>query len=187
MRLRALVDRLNPVLVSGHLAWSTVGGAYLNDLLPLPYTAETLRVVVAHLAEVQDVLGRAYVIENPSSLRVAGNVDDDRGRVSARVGKRDRLSPAVRRQQRASQRPQHGIRRVSLSSTSSRRRRSRNSTWADSRPKTMKRRQAERCSSIHTRTPLPTPRGTSMRTPCGASASSRRSSSGTTICRRSRF
>ena len=38
MRLRALVDRLNPVLVSGHLAWSTVGGAYLNDLLPLPYT-----------------------------------------------------------------------------------------------------------------------------------------------------
>jgi len=67
MRLRALVDRLNPVLVSGHLAWSTVGGAYLNDLLPLPYTAETLRVVAAHLAEVQDVLGRPYVIENPST------------------------------------------------------------------------------------------------------------------------
>jgi len=67
MRLLALVDRLNPVLVSGHLAWSTIGGAYLNDLLPLPYTAETLRVVAAHLAEVQDVLGRAYVIENPSS------------------------------------------------------------------------------------------------------------------------
>jgi uncharacterized protein (UPF0276 family) len=67
MRLRALVDRLNPVLVSGHLAWSTVGGAYLNDLLPLPYTAETLRVVAAHLTEVQDVLGRAYVVENPST------------------------------------------------------------------------------------------------------------------------
>jgi uncharacterized protein (UPF0276 family) len=67
MRLRALVDRLNPVLVSGHLAWSTTGGAYLNDLLPLPYTAETLRVVATHLAEVQDVLGRAYVIENPST------------------------------------------------------------------------------------------------------------------------
>jgi len=67
MRLRALVDRLNPVLVSGHLAWSTVGGAYLNDLLPLPYTSETLRVVATHLAEVQNVLGRPYVIENPSS------------------------------------------------------------------------------------------------------------------------
>jgi len=66
-RVRALVDRLNPVLVSGHLAWSVHGGAYLNDLLPLPYTDETLRVVAAHLAEVQDGLGRSYVIENPST------------------------------------------------------------------------------------------------------------------------
>src|SRR4026208_663909 len=46
-RLRALVDRLNPVLVSGHLAWSTVGGAYLNDLLPVSYTAEPLRAAGA--------------------------------------------------------------------------------------------------------------------------------------------
>ena len=67
MRLRALVDRLDPVLVSGHLAWSSIGGAYLNDLLPLPYTTETLGVVAKHLAEVQDVLGCPYVIENPSS------------------------------------------------------------------------------------------------------------------------
>jgi uncharacterized protein len=67
IRLRRLVDRLNPNLVSGHLAWSSVGGAYLNDLLPLPYTEETLRVVASHLAEVQDVLGRGYVIENPST------------------------------------------------------------------------------------------------------------------------
>jgi hypothetical protein len=66
-RLGTLVDRLNPALVSGHLAWSTVGGAYLNDLLPLPYTEETLRVVVAHLTAVQDALGRAYVVENPST------------------------------------------------------------------------------------------------------------------------
>ena len=67
LRLRELVTQVNPVLVSGHLAWSTVGGTYLNDLLPLPYTDQTLRVVAAHLAEVQDVLGRAYVIENPST------------------------------------------------------------------------------------------------------------------------
>jgi len=67
LRLRRLIDHLHPTLVSGHLAWSTVGGTYLNDLLPLPYTAETLVVVSAHLAEVQNVLGRAYVIENPSS------------------------------------------------------------------------------------------------------------------------
>jgi hypothetical protein len=66
-RLRALVDRLSPVQVSGHLAWSFHGGHYLNDLLPLPYTGETLRVVASHLTQVQDVLGRAYVIENPST------------------------------------------------------------------------------------------------------------------------
>ena len=66
-RMRALVDRLNPVKVSGHLAWSVHGGAYLNDLLPLPYTKETLRLVATHLAQVQDALGRPYVIENPST------------------------------------------------------------------------------------------------------------------------
>jgi uncharacterized protein (UPF0276 family) len=66
-RLRALVDEVDPVLVSGHLAWSTHGGAYLNDLLPLPFDEETLVVVAAHLYEVQDGLGRAYLVENPSS------------------------------------------------------------------------------------------------------------------------
>jgi uncharacterized protein (UPF0276 family) len=66
-RVRALVDRVNPVLVSGHLAWSTHGSEYLNDLLPLPYDEETLRIVADQLAEVQDGLGRAFLLENPSS------------------------------------------------------------------------------------------------------------------------
>jgi hypothetical protein len=66
-RIRRLVDEVEPILVSGHLAWSTHRGIYLNDLLPLPYTEETLRVVAAHVHEVQDVLGRPYVIENPAS------------------------------------------------------------------------------------------------------------------------
>jgi uncharacterized protein (UPF0276 family) len=66
-RLRALVDRIDPVFVSGHLAWSANDGAYLNDLLPLPYSKEALRVVLRHLAEVQDALERPYVIENPST------------------------------------------------------------------------------------------------------------------------
>jgi hypothetical protein len=66
-RVRALVDETNPLLVSGHLAWSTHRGLYLNDLLPLPYNDETLRTVSAHLHEVQDALGRAYVLENPAS------------------------------------------------------------------------------------------------------------------------
>ncbi|MGH9236881.1 MAG: MNIO family bufferin maturase [Vicinamibacterales bacterium] len=66
-RLAAFIDAVNPVLVSGHLAWSTFEGRYLNDLLPLPYTKETLRLVAGQLAEVQDRLGRPYLIENPST------------------------------------------------------------------------------------------------------------------------
>jgi len=66
-RVRALIDRIDPVLVSGHLAWSTHEGGYLNDLLPLPYTEETLDLLARHLAEVQDALARPYLVENPSS------------------------------------------------------------------------------------------------------------------------
>ncbi len=66
-RVRALVDQLDPILVSGHLAWSTHGAEYLNDLLPLPYDGETLALVSDQLAEVQDGLGRPFLLENPSS------------------------------------------------------------------------------------------------------------------------
>lgn len=66
-RVRTLVNRLDPVLVSGHLAWSTHGAEYLNDLLPLPYDSETLRLVADHLDEVQDGLGRPFLLENPSN------------------------------------------------------------------------------------------------------------------------
>ncbi|HKU97167.1 MAG TPA: DUF692 domain-containing protein [Vineibacter sp.] len=66
-RVAALVDRLQPQLVSEHLAWSVVGGAYLNDLLPLPYTAESLAVVARNIDCVQTVLKRSLLIENPSS------------------------------------------------------------------------------------------------------------------------
>jgi len=48
-RVRTLVDIVDPVLVSGHLAWSTHDGEYLNDLLPLPYDEETLRLVAARI------------------------------------------------------------------------------------------------------------------------------------------
>jgi len=51
-RIRALVDRIDPILVSGHLAWSTYGNEYLNDLLPLPYNEESLTVVAVHISEV---------------------------------------------------------------------------------------------------------------------------------------
>jgi uncharacterized protein (UPF0276 family) len=66
-RLRGLVDRLQPRLVSEHLSWSIAGGAYLNHLLPLPYTPESLALVARHVDQVQAALGRAILIENPSS------------------------------------------------------------------------------------------------------------------------
>jgi hypothetical protein len=66
-RVRALADRVDPCLVSGHLAWSMHEGEYLNDLLPLPYTDETLCLVARHIDEVQDGLGRRYFVENPSN------------------------------------------------------------------------------------------------------------------------
>lgn len=71
-RVRALVERLQPALVSEHLSWSIAGGAYLNHLLPLPYTDEALALVAGHVSRVQDALGRAILVENPSSyLRFA--------------------------------------------------------------------------------------------------------------------
>jgi uncharacterized protein len=65
-RLKILADRLEPALVSEHLAWSQVSGAYLNHLLPLPYTDEALAVVCRNVDEVQTTLGRRVLIENPS-------------------------------------------------------------------------------------------------------------------------
>lgn len=66
-RLAALADWIAPGLVSEHLSWSTAGGAFLDDLLPLPYTEESLSVFAAHVAEMQDALGRRVLIENPSA------------------------------------------------------------------------------------------------------------------------
>ena len=66
-RLRRLVERIDPVRVSEHLSWSMAGGAYLNHLLPLPYTEATLDVVADRIAQTQDELGRRLLIENPSS------------------------------------------------------------------------------------------------------------------------
>lgn len=66
-RLRGLVERYQPGLFSEHLAWSTHHAGYLNDLLPLPYTEETLRVVCDHVDEVQEAVGRRMLLENPST------------------------------------------------------------------------------------------------------------------------
>ncbi|MCV2881286.1 DUF692 domain-containing protein [Actibacterium sp. XHP0104] len=66
-RLKHLVGWLSPARFSEHLAWSTHDSAFLNDLLPLPYTADTLARVCDHIDQVQDVLGRQMLLENPST------------------------------------------------------------------------------------------------------------------------
>ncbi|MBM3548009.1 MAG: DUF692 domain-containing protein [Alphaproteobacteria bacterium] len=64
--LKAMVDRIDPGLVSDHLSWSVAGGVYLPDLLPLPYTEEALALVARNVEMAQSVLGRPLLIENPS-------------------------------------------------------------------------------------------------------------------------
>ena len=66
-RLKALSERYAPTLFSEHLAWSTHDTGFLNDLLPLPYTGETLGRVVEHIDQVQQALGRRMLLENPST------------------------------------------------------------------------------------------------------------------------
>ncbi|WP_147103677.1 DUF692 family multinuclear iron-containing protein [Tateyamaria sp. syn59] len=66
-RLKHLVAWLEPASFSEHLAWSTHGAEFLDDLLPLPYTDATLTRVADHIDEVQEVLGRRMLLENPSS------------------------------------------------------------------------------------------------------------------------
>jgi uncharacterized protein len=69
-RLAAVARRFEPILLSEHLAWSTHEGAFLNDLLPLPYTDETVALVSEHIDEVQNALGRTMLLENPSTYVV---------------------------------------------------------------------------------------------------------------------
>lgn len=66
-RIVDLVTDIEPMFVSGHLAWSTFGGRYLNDLLPLPYDEESLEIVEDHVHQVQDAIARPFIVENPAS------------------------------------------------------------------------------------------------------------------------
>ncbi len=65
--LKRIVARFEPALVSEHLSWGSFRGRHFNDLLPLPYTEEALRHMVARVSEVQEFLGRQILIENVSS------------------------------------------------------------------------------------------------------------------------
>jgi uncharacterized protein (UPF0276 family) len=66
-RLRRLIARIDPAVVSEHLCWSHVDGRHLNDLLPLPFTDEALALVCERVDAVQNALGRTLLVENVSA------------------------------------------------------------------------------------------------------------------------
>lgn len=77
-RLAALARRIQPALVSEHLAWSTWNGRYFPDLLPFPRSTAALHRIAANIARTQDALGTAIAIENPSHyLRIDGHEWDE--------------------------------------------------------------------------------------------------------------
>ncbi len=65
--LKGLVDRYQPGLVSEHLAWCKYRNQVFNDLLPVPYTSESLEIISRNIDQTQNFLGRQILIENPSS------------------------------------------------------------------------------------------------------------------------
>jgi uncharacterized protein len=67
LALKKLIDQYQPAQVSEHLSWSHWNQTFLNDLLPLPYNAESLALVTTNIHQVQDTLGRKILIENPSA------------------------------------------------------------------------------------------------------------------------
>jgi uncharacterized protein (UPF0276 family) len=66
-RIKQVAERIEPALMSEHIAWSVSGGAYLADLLPLPMTEEALDIVCRHVDQMQNTLGQKILVENPST------------------------------------------------------------------------------------------------------------------------
>lgn len=87
-RLRDLANRYQPVRFSEHLAWSSHGGRYFNDLLPLPYTRANLDRMISHVTEAQDALGRPILIENPSLYLTFEENEMDEGAFLAELAAR---------------------------------------------------------------------------------------------------
>jgi uncharacterized protein (UPF0276 family) len=86
--LDALVRRFEPRWFSEHLAWSSHGGTWLNDLLPLPYNAHTLARVCEHIDRVQTRLRRRMLLENPSNYVEFTTSTRDEGGFLAEVVRR---------------------------------------------------------------------------------------------------
>ncbi|MEM7776425.1 MAG: DUF692 domain-containing protein [Pseudomonadota bacterium] len=87
-RLRALIDRYQPASFSEHLAWSTHETGFMNDLLPLPYTNETLALVCEHIDQIQTHLGRRMLLENPSTYVEFAEADFEETEFLAEIARR---------------------------------------------------------------------------------------------------
>lgn len=87
-RLRSLIDRFEPMLVSEHLSWSSHAGHHANDLLPLPYTEEALAHVCMRVQQVQEELGRRLLVENVSSYFAFPGADIPEWEFLAEVARR---------------------------------------------------------------------------------------------------
>ena len=87
-RLVELVARYEPQAVSEHLAWSSNAGAFLDDLLPIPYTHKTLRLVCEHVDQVQSALRRPMLLENPATYVGFAEGDYDEPEFIAEVVRR---------------------------------------------------------------------------------------------------
>jgi len=74
-KLKTLIDRFQPALVSDHLSWCSLQGNFFNDLLPVPYTKEALGYFINNVNQVQDTLQRQILIENPSSYLEYKNIE----------------------------------------------------------------------------------------------------------------
>ena len=71
-KLVALARRIDPLLVSEHLSWSSIDGRHLNELLPLAFTREAAAHVASRISQAQDRLGRALLVENVSAYCALG-------------------------------------------------------------------------------------------------------------------
>ena len=77
LRLKGLIELINPIMVSEHLSWSKVNGIHMNDLLPVPYNQSSLELFSRNLNKAQSFLKRELLIENPSSYVELSGSDMD--------------------------------------------------------------------------------------------------------------
>ncbi|MBI1215620.1 MAG: DUF692 family protein [Alphaproteobacteria bacterium] len=84
-KLKALADIVQPVLMSEHVSWSRAAGVAVPDLLPLPMTQEALAAICRNIEHVQETLGRAILVENPSSYMEFEGMEMNEPEMIARI------------------------------------------------------------------------------------------------------